>query len=84
MTYKVVILRKAVKQLEILPAKDYRAIKSKIMALGENPRPHDCKKLKGRDGFRIRQGNYRIIYDIRDEILTVRVIIIGHRKDVYS
>lgn len=83
MIYKVVILRKAVKQLEILPIKDYRAVKSKILALGENPRPHDCKKLKGRDGFRIRQGNYRIIYDIRDEILTVRVIAIGHRKDVY-
>lgn len=83
MTYKVVILLKAVKQLETLPPKDYRAVKSKILALGENPRPHDCKKLKGRDGFRIRQGNYRVIYDIREEILTVRVIRIGHRKDVY-
>jgi mRNA interferase RelE/StbE len=83
MSYKVVILRSAVKQLEILPAKDYRSVKSKILALGENPHPHDCKKLKGRDGFRIRQGNYRIIYDIQDDILTVRVIRIGHRKDVY-
>ena len=83
MSYKVEILRKAVQQLEILPAKDYRAVKSKILALGKNPLPHDCKKLKGRDGFRIRQGNYRIIYDIREEILTVRVIRIGHRKDVY-
>jgi mRNA interferase RelE/StbE len=83
MTYKVVVLRSAVKQLEILPAKDYRAVKSKILALGENPRPHDCKKLKGRDGFRIRQGNYRIIYNIKDEILTVKVIRIGHRKNVY-
>jgi mRNA interferase RelE/StbE len=83
MTYKVVILRKAIKQLETLPPKDYRSIKLKILTLGENPRPHDCKKLKGRDGFRIRQGNYRIVYDIRDQILTVRVIAIGNRKDVY-
>lgn len=83
MTYKVKILRKAIKQLETLPPKDYQAIKLKILALGENPRPRNCKKLKGRDGFRIRQGNYRIIYDIKDEILTVRVITIGNRKDVY-
>ncbi len=83
MIYKVEILRIAVKQLEILPAKDYRAIKSKILALGVDPRPHACRKLKGRDGFRIRHGNYRIIYDIREDILTVRVIRIGHRKDIY-
>jgi len=84
MTYKVVILRKAVKQLETLPPKDYRAIKLKILRLGGNPRPHNCKKLKGRNGFRIRHGNYRIIYDIRDEILTVRIITIGNRKNVYK
>ena len=67
----------------MLPAKDYYAIKSKILALGENPRPRGCEKLKGRDGIRILQGNYRIIYDIQDTILTVRVIRIGHRQEVY-
>ncbi len=83
MTYKVKILRSAIKQLEVLPPKDYLAIKSKIIKLAKNPRPRGCEKLKGRSGYRIRQGNYRIIYDIQEEVLTVRVIRIGHRKDVY-
>ncbi|MFW5755050.1 MAG: type II toxin-antitoxin system RelE family toxin [Tangfeifania sp.] len=83
MIYKVVILRNVVRQLEKLPAKDYHAIKLKILALAENPRPGGCEKLKGREGFRIRHGNYRIIYDIQETILTVRVIKIGHRKDIY-
>ncbi|MGC9355392.1 MAG: type II toxin-antitoxin system RelE family toxin [Mariniphaga sp.] len=83
MIYKVVILRGAVKQLEMLPAKDYHAIKSKILALAENPRPRGCEKLKGRPGYRVRQGNYRIIYDIWEDVLTVGIIRVGHRKNVY-
>jgi hypothetical protein len=46
--------------------------------------PPGCKKLKGRDGWRIRQGNYRIIYDIFDEILVVEIVAVGHRKDIYN
>jgi len=55
-----------------------------ILALAVNPRPYGCKKLKGRDGYRIRKGDFRIIYDIDDKILVVEVIAIGQRKDIYD
>jgi mRNA interferase RelE/StbE len=57
---------------------------SNIMALADNPRPPDCKKLKGfEDTYRIRSGNYRIVYTIREKILIVFVVRIAHRKDIY-
>jgi mRNA interferase RelE/StbE len=83
MNYEVKILRGAVKQLELLPNSDYLAVKSKIISLSQNPRPPGYIKLKGRQGYRVRQGNHRIIYDIFDDVLIVRIIRIGHRKDVY-
>jgi mRNA interferase RelE/StbE len=52
--------------------------------LEENPRPSGYKKLKGRDGYRIRAGNYRIIYDIFDKELIVDIITLGHRKNIYE
>lgn len=54
------------------------------MELGNDPRPSGCKKLKGRDAYRIRIGDYRAIYEIQDNKLISTVIIIGHRKDVYE
>jgi mRNA interferase RelE/StbE len=53
-------------------------------ALADNPRPHEYRKLKGRPGFRIRVGDYRIIYNVIDNILIVFVVLIGNRKDVYE
>jgi mRNA interferase RelE/StbE len=82
--YEIKILRGAIKQLELLSKSDYLAVKSKIESLSVNPRPAGYIKLKGREGYRIRQGRYRIIYDIFDNILTIRVLRIGHRKDVYK
>lgn len=55
-----------------------------IENLAENPRPKGYKKLKGRTGYRIRVGNYRIIYEIFDDILLIDVIDLGHRKDIYE
>jgi len=55
-----------------------------IAGLEENPRPQGYKKLKGRDGYRIRVGNYRVIYDIYDKELIVDIITLGHRKDIYE
>ena len=83
MNYEIKFLHGAVKQLELLPNRDYLAVKSKIISLSQNPRPDGCSKLKGREGYRVRQGNYRIIYDIFDDILIVRIVRIGHRKEVY-
>jgi mRNA interferase RelE/StbE len=82
--YKVIIEKKALKALEKFAESDYQKIKTEILQLQDNPRPHGCKKLKGRDAYRIRIGDYRVIYEIRDKILLVSVILIGHRKDIYN
>ncbi|MFO7978522.1 MAG: type II toxin-antitoxin system RelE/ParE family toxin [Bacteroidales bacterium] len=84
MTYKLAIRRKAQKQLSRLPAKDYRKIKQAILDLANDPRPAGSQKLKDRDGWRVRQGNFRIIYDIEDYRLVVTVLEVGNRKDIYS
>jgi mRNA interferase RelE/StbE len=82
--YKLVIDRYAQKQLgKISPPYFNRIIKA-INKLSDNPRPPGYIKLTGRPGYRIRIGDYRVIYNIEDKILTVYVIDIGHRKDVYD
>ena len=82
-SYRIEIKRSAVKELEAVPAKDRRRITAKIQALAGNPRPAGCEKLSGHDKYRIRQGNYRILYTIEDDVLVVTVIKIGDRRDVY-
>lgn len=82
--YSLFIERAVFKQLKKVPDKDYRKIMDSIAALAEDPRPPGCKKLKGRPGYRIRQGNYRVIYEIDDNVLTVTVIEAGDRKDIYE
>lgn len=82
--YEVIIERSVTKQLKKIPASDYTKIKMAILDLSANPRPHGYLKLKGRDGFRIRAGDYRIIYEIDDNKLLVLVITVAHRKDVYE
>jgi mRNA interferase RelE/StbE len=57
---------------------------SAALSLSENPRPYGYKKLVGRDAYRIRIGDYRIIYEIEDKIITVTVIDVGHRKEIYD
>ena len=84
MPYQLTIKPKAIKALEKINEPDYSTIKAEIYSLADNPRPHGYKKLKGRDAYRIRSGDYRIIYSIFDKILTVDVIAIGHRKDIYE
>jgi mRNA interferase RelE/StbE len=84
MTYEIKMLRGAQKQLEELPKADYKAVKAKINTLANNPRPFGCEKLKDRLGYRVRQGNFRIIYEIYDKTLIVQVLRIGNRKDVYK
>ncbi|MBI4649639.1 MAG: type II toxin-antitoxin system RelE/ParE family toxin [Bacteroidia bacterium] len=82
--YTIVYKKGVDKQLEELPKKEYFRITKKILGLAENPRPYGCEKLKGNmDEYRIRSGNYRIIYTIADEILIVTIIKIAHRKSVY-
>jgi mRNA interferase RelE/StbE len=82
--YQLVFEKHVQKQLEKIPEPDYSRIKKALLALTRDPGPPGCKKLRGRAGYRIRQGNSRIIYAVNDHILTVFVIAAGHRKDIYQ
>lgn len=84
MPYKVIIQKRVLKELEKINEPDYSKIKDAIIGLAENPRPHGYKKLKGRDGYRIRVGDYRIIYEVFDHILSIDVLNLGHRRDIYE
>lgn len=82
--YTIVIAPKAQKQLDAFSDHIVTPILESIADLVEDPRPNGCKKLKGRDGYRIRIGHYRVIYEIFDTELLVDVIAVGHRKDIYE
>lgn len=82
--YKIEISATAAKQLDKLPENISEDLIIVIQSLAKNPRPAGCKKLKGRIGYRVRKGNYRIIYDVNDKIFIVSVIAIGHRKNIYD
>jgi len=83
--YKVVLSKKAEKQLDNIPDQYYISIKTHLKGLENNPRPYGYKKLIGySDLYRIRINNYRIIYSIFDDILKVEVINIDHRKQIYK
>ena len=83
MTYTVIILRSAQRQLARIDRQDQPRIISAIQALADDPRPPGCKKLTGRDAWRIRVCVYRVIYEIDDDRLRVLVVAIGHRGGVY-
>ncbi len=83
MKYRVRIERKAQKKLAKIPDPYYSKIKLAILNLGTDPKPQGYQKLKGRDGYRIRVADYRIIYEIFDDVLLIDVIDLGHRKDIY-
>jgi mRNA interferase RelE/StbE len=84
LSYRIEIKAAAAKALEALPKQHQRRIAKAIDALTHDPRPEGVKKLAGGEGWRIRAGDYRIIYTINDSILTVCIIRIGHRRDVYK
>jgi mRNA interferase RelE/StbE len=82
-SYSVLIKRSATKEIEALPPKDRRRVVARIQALAQNPRPPGCEKLTGADKYRLRQGDYRILYEIVDRDLIVTVVKVGNRRDVY-
>jgi mRNA interferase RelE/StbE len=83
MRYQVILPKAVQKQLDRLPDEIARRILARLTALETNPRPPDVKKLKGRDAWRIRVGDYRVIYEIHDRQLVVLVITVGHRREIY-
>jgi mRNA interferase RelE/StbE len=84
MSYSIGILRRAQKELAQLPRQEYERIKVAITSLAQDPRPAGCKKLSGREGWRIRVGDYRIIYEIYDPQQALTILHVGHRRDVYK
>jgi mRNA interferase RelE/StbE len=81
--YKVFFRESVEKDLRTIPAKDLKNVLLCIESLMTQPRPRGCEKLTGQERYRIRQGKYRILYSIQDYDLTVWIVKVGHRKDVY-
>lgn len=82
--YRVEIQRRALKEIAKLDAKMRQRIGEAIDELATDPRPPGCKKLVGREAWRIRVGSYRVLYDIEDDVLVVRVVRVAHRREVYE
>ncbi len=81
--YRIYFKKSVEKDLRLIPKKDLKKILERIAMLSSNPRPEGHEKLSGEERYRIRQGRYRIIYSVQDEVLTVWVVKVAHRKDVY-
>ena len=81
--YRLLIKPSAAKELGAIPKEDRRRIVRRIEGLSADPRPPGCEKLSGEDKYRIRQGDYRVIYLVSDERREVVVFKIGHRREVY-
>lgn len=82
--YKIVIKQSVANDLRPIPNKDVKRILQRIEQLAQNPRPPGSQKLSGEEKYRVRQGDYRILYKIEDEIVTVFIVKIGHRRDIYQ
>jgi mRNA interferase RelE/StbE len=82
-SYSLEIKRSAAKELAQVPPKDRGRIVTRIQSLADDPRPVGAEKLSGQERYRVRQGDYRILYEIEDQILRIMVVKIGHRRDVY-
>jgi mRNA interferase RelE/StbE len=81
--YKIYFKESIEKDFRAIPKKDLRKIILRIQALASDPRPSGYEKLTGQERYRVRQGHYRIVYSIQDNELSVWVVKVGHRKDVY-
>jgi len=81
--YRITLKKSAAKELQDIPKKDLLKIIKRIKSLSENPRPTGSQKLSLREQYRVRQGDYRIVYSIDDKELLVDIVKIGHRQEVY-
>ena len=82
-SYRLSFKRSVTKDFRSITQEDVRRILSRIDALALEPRPQGCQKLTGQERYRVRVGRYRIVYEIRDELLLVIVVAVAHRKGVY-
>jgi mRNA interferase RelE/StbE len=82
-SYELVFKKSVAKDLREFPKADVKRILQRIRSLADDPRPPGCEKLSGQERYRLRQGAYRIVYEIDDKVLIVLIVKIGHRRDVY-
>lgn len=83
-SYKLLFRKSVARDLRSVPQRDLKRILTRLQALAEDPRPHGSEKLSGQERYRIRQGVYRIIYEVSDSVVTVTVVKVGHRRHVYQ
>ena len=83
MSYALGILPRAQRELGALSNDNYHRLREAIFALAHEPRPQSSLKLTGREGWRLRVGDYRVLYDIDDGMQTITIVHVGHRRDVY-
>jgi mRNA interferase RelE/StbE len=83
LTYALFIERRAQRSLSRIAAQDRERISTAIRRLADEPRPHGVKKLSGRDAWRIRVGDYRVLYEIHDDRLLILVVNVSHRREIY-
>jgi len=81
--YRLLFKKSIAKDLRAIPKKDVQRILKRIETLADDPRPDECEKLTDQERYRIRQGPYRILYEVQDDVRAVVVVKVGHRKDVY-
>lgn len=81
--YRLLIKPSAVKELEVLPGKDRKRVAAKLRRLASEARPPGSEKLSGRENYRLRQGDFRVVYSVDDDEATVVIVKIGHRRDLY-
>ena len=81
--YKVELRRRVQDKLDSLPESDREMVIGALLNLEEDPRPRGVEKIRGKELWRVRKGDYRVVYDINDDAKIVTVVRIGHRKDVY-
>jgi mRNA interferase RelE/StbE len=82
-SYELKFKKSVARDLRPFPKQDVKRIMQRIRSLADDPRPAGCEKLSGQERYRVRQGAYRIIYEIEDARLTVLVVKVGHRREVY-
>ena len=82
-SYELKFKKSVARDLRPFPKQDVKRIMQRIRSLADDPRPAGCEKLSGQERYRVRQGAYRIVYEIEDARLTVLVVKVGHRREVY-
>jgi mRNA interferase RelE/StbE len=82
-SYKLEVKRSATKEIGDLRKADCQRVIARIQQLASNPRPHGCEKISGAEKYRIRQGDYRILYEIDDSAKLLTIVKVGNRREVY-